>query len=115
MKGRGYGTGGALELVSLDGLRIDGRRAGEVRKISCSLGVLASADGSAYFEQGNTKVLAAVYGPREGKGGGRGEEMALACEYSVCTFAGGVRRRTRKGDRASTEAAMAIRKVRAQS
>jgi exosome complex component RRP41 len=29
------------------------------------MGLFARADGSAYFEQGNTKVLAAVYGPRE--------------------------------------------------
>ncbi len=27
--------------------------------------MLSQADGSAYIEQGNTKCLAAVYGPRE--------------------------------------------------
>jgi len=37
----------------------------ELRRIRCSLGVFAQADGSAYLEQGNTKVLAAVYGPHE--------------------------------------------------
>ena len=34
-------------------------------RIRCSLGIFAQADGSAYLEQGNTKVLAAVYGPHE--------------------------------------------------
>ena len=34
-------------------------------RIQCSLGIFAQADGSAYLEQGNTKVLAAVYGPHE--------------------------------------------------
>ena len=29
------------------------------------LGVFDQADGSAYIEQGNTRVLAAVYGPHE--------------------------------------------------
>jgi hypothetical protein len=29
------------------------------------LGLFSRVDGSAYFEQGNTKVIAVVYGPRE--------------------------------------------------
>jgi exosome complex component RRP41 len=29
------------------------------------MGVLPSADGSAVFEMGNTRAMAAVYGPRE--------------------------------------------------
>lgn len=47
------------------GLRIDGRRANELRRVNCKTGILAQADGSAYIEQGNTKCLATVYGPRE--------------------------------------------------
>lgn len=54
-----------LELLSDQGFRIDGRRSHELRKIQCKLGVFSQADGSAYVEQGNTKVLAAVYGPHE--------------------------------------------------
>lgn len=54
-----------LELLSDQGFRIDGRRTHELRKIQCKLGVFSQADGSAYVEQGNTKVLAAVYGPHE--------------------------------------------------
>lgn len=47
------------------GLRLDGRRPHELRRIECSLGLLTQADGSAYLEQGNTKVLATVYGPHD--------------------------------------------------
>ena len=54
-----------LELLSDQGFRIDGRRSSELRRIQCRLGVFSQADGSAYVEQGNTKVLAAVYGPHE--------------------------------------------------
>ena len=54
-----------LELLSDQGYRIDGRRAGELRKIQARMGVFAQADGSAYIEQGNTKALAVVYGPHE--------------------------------------------------
>ena len=54
-----------LELLSDQGFRVDGRRPHELRRIRCRLGVFDQADGSAYIEQGNTKVLAAVYGPHE--------------------------------------------------
>jgi exosome complex component RRP41 len=54
-----------MELLTFKGLRLDGRRANELRQIRCKLGVFSQPDGSAYLEQGNTKVLAAVYGPHE--------------------------------------------------
>jgi len=56
-----------LQLLSEYGLRVDGRRPNELRQIRCKLGVFNQPDGSAYLEQGNTKVLAAVYGPHEVK------------------------------------------------
>lgn len=54
-----------MELLSDQNYRIDGRKPSELRRIRCKLGVFQQADGSAYIEQGNTKVLAAVYGPHE--------------------------------------------------
>lgn len=53
------------DLLSSQGLRLDGRRPNELRRIRCKLGVFTQPDGSAYLEQGNTKVLAAVYGPHQ--------------------------------------------------
>ena len=47
------------------GLRADGRRPLELRRIRMRLGVFSQADGSAYLEQGNTKILATVYGPHQ--------------------------------------------------
>ena len=41
----------------IQGLRLDGRKAGELRRIQCRMGVFGQADGSAYLEQGNTKVF----------------------------------------------------------
>ncbi|KPI94440.1 Exosome complex component RRP41 [Papilio xuthus] len=58
------------DLLSSQGLRLDGRRPNELRRIRCKLGVFTQPDGSAYLEQGNTKVLAAVYGPHQGNEGG---------------------------------------------
>ena len=52
----------ASELLADFGLRLDGRKCDELRQINCKLGVYGQADGSSYLEQGNTKILAAVYG-----------------------------------------------------
>jgi len=52
-------------LIREDGLRHDGRKPDELRPIRMDVGILKNADGSAYVEYGGTKVIAAVYGPRE--------------------------------------------------
>ena len=54
-----------IRLIDENGLRPDGRKLDELRPIKIEVGVLDNADGSAYVEWGNNKVLAAVYGPRE--------------------------------------------------
>ncbi|MDI6810859.1 MAG: exosome complex exonuclease Rrp41 [archaeon] len=53
-----------IELIK-DGKRLDGRGFEELRPIKIEVGVLKRADGSCYFELGDNKVIAAVYGPRE--------------------------------------------------
>ncbi len=54
-----------IKLIGEDGIRLDGRKFDELRPITIEAGVLKRADGSAYLEWGENKVLAAVYGPRE--------------------------------------------------
>jgi exosome complex component RRP41 len=53
------------KLFREDGKRLDGRDIDELRPIKMEVGVIKSADGSAYLEWGNNKIFAAVYGPRE--------------------------------------------------
>jgi len=53
-----------LELIK-DGKRLDGRGFDELRPITIEVGVLKRADGSCYFQLGNNKAIAAVFGPRE--------------------------------------------------
>ena len=43
----------------------EGRGEEELRKIFLSTGVMSKAQGSAYIEQGRTKVMVGVWGPRE--------------------------------------------------
>ncbi|KAJ7965951.1 Exosome complex exonuclease RRP46-like [Quillaja saponaria] len=46
--------------------RIDGRTPNQLRPLACSQNILNRAHGSASWSQGETKVLAAVYGPKAG-------------------------------------------------
>ncbi|CAI9759646.1 unnamed protein product [Fraxinus pennsylvanica] len=50
----------------MDEKREDGRSATQLRPLSCTRSVLNRAHGSASFSQGETKILAAVYGPKAG-------------------------------------------------
>ncbi len=45
--------------------RSDGRRPDEVRPIEMDVGIVTNADGSAIVSYGKTRVVAAVYGPKE--------------------------------------------------
>ncbi len=79
---------GKPKLIMEDGRRIDGRKPNELRPIRMQVGVLYNANGSALVEYGNTKVLAAVYGPREPQQ----RHMALPyraiirCRYHMAPF-----------------------------
>lgn len=68
-----------IEYISLAGLRVDGRRPEEARRIQCQMGLLPNVDGSGYMEQGNTKVVAAVLGPREVREQRRKRTKKLQC------------------------------------
>nr|CAD7200101.1 unnamed protein product [Timema douglasi] len=102
-----------MELLSDQGLRLDGRRANELRKIRCKLGVFTQPDGSAYLEQGNTKVLAAVYGPHQirVKSKTMYDKALVNCQYSMATFSTGERKHRPRGDRKSQEISMHLRQA----
>jgi len=68
--------------------RHDGRAADELRPIKMQVGLLDKADGSAYIEQGRTKVLVAVYGPRDvhPRHLASPEGAILRCRYHMAPF-----------------------------
>ncbi|XP_053620376.1 exosome complex component RRP41 isoform X2 [Plodia interpunctella] len=102
----------APELLSSQGLRLDGRRPNELRRIRCKLGVFTQPDGSAYLEQGNTKVLAAVYGPHQAaKSKSSNDGVVVNCQYSMATFSTGERKNRPRGDRKSQEMSMHLRQA----
>ena len=54
-----------LDILALAGLRLDGRKYDDIRRIKLKVGVVNNADGSVYYEQGLNKVLITVHGPQE--------------------------------------------------
>lgn len=96
----------AWELLKDQNFRLDGRKPNELRRIETRMGVFPNADGSAYLEQGNTKVLASVYGPHEVKGGrGRAnpERAVINCQFSKSAFSSSERKTHMKFGRNSSE------------
>ncbi len=75
-------------LIREDGLRHDGRRPDQLRPIRMEVGVLSNADGSALVEFGRTKVVAAVYGPREAlpKHLTLPDRALIRCRYHMAPF-----------------------------
>ncbi len=84
-----------LELIDKKGIRTDGRKADEIRPIHIEAGVLHRADGSAYLEWGNNKVMAAVYGPREfnPRRFQKAEKAVVRCKYNMAAFSTSDRKR----------------------
>lgn len=72
----------------IDGKRLDGRAVDELRPIKIEVGTLKNADGSAYIEWGNNKVLAAVYGPKEAfpKHVSDPQKAIIKCRYMMAPF-----------------------------
>ncbi len=72
----------------MDGKRHDGRAVDELRPIKIEVGILKNADGSAYVEWGNNKVLAAVYGPKEAfpKHVSDPQKAIIKCRYMMAPF-----------------------------
>ena len=54
-----------MVLLDENGIRCDGRTVNQTRRVEIKAGVLKNADGSAYIEFGDNKILAGVYGPRD--------------------------------------------------
>lgn len=93
-----------MKLIRDDGKRLDGREFDELRPVTIKAGTLERADGSAYVEMGENKVIAAVYGPRELHPRHNQDPMRaiIRFRYNMASFS--VKERKRPGpDRRSIE------------
>jgi len=100
-------------VLLVNGKRRDGRTLDELRPIKMKAGVLKNADGSAYIEWGNNRVLAAVYGPGSvfPKHIANPNSAVIKCKYSMASFSG-LEGHGRTGpNRRSTEISKVIKEV----
>jgi len=90
-------------IYAISGLRLDGRRWNELRRIHGQISTQSASDGSSYFEMGNTKILCTVVGPQQqrkgGISGGQQSKAAIETTISVAGFSGIDRKRRGKGDK----------------
>ena len=105
----GYGD---VEMIDANGIRNDGRKAGDVRPISIELGVVPVADGSCRMKWGNNDVIAAIYGPMEAhpRKIQRQDRAVLDVRYNMAPFSTsdrirpGFNRRSREISKVTAEA-----------
>ncbi|KAJ6261770.1 hypothetical protein Dda_2569 [Drechslerella dactyloides] len=98
----------------MEGLRNDGRRWNELRRIHCQLSTSgSSADGSAYVEQGFTKVLCTVTGPAEpgNRQRVRGDGATVSCEVYFAAFSGTDRIKRGRNDKKVQELQTSVQKT----
>ncbi len=93
------------EALIVNGKRLDGRAFGDVRPYKIIAGYLEKADGSAYLECGNTKVVAGVYGPRNVHPRHEMEQnrAIVRCRYDMASFSVDGERKRPGQDRRSVE------------
>ncbi|NDB32472.1 MAG: exosome complex exonuclease Rrp41 [Nitrososphaeria archaeon] len=83
-----------IVLLDENGIRCDGRKINEPRRIMIKAGVLKNANGSAYIEFGENKILAGVFGPRDvhPKHLANTDRGILRCRYHMQPFSVGERK-----------------------
>ena len=100
------------EAVNSAGLRADGRRPPEIRRLMCKVGADSSSDGSAYLEMGNTKVLVTVSGPHEADNFSKSkhDRAIISCDVSMAAYASAERKSRGPRDKRNLEIAATVAK-----
>jgi len=91
--------------------RPDGRGQTVHRKVFLKTGVITQAKGSSYIEQGRTKVMVGVYGPREiARRSDFSMKGLLTCEFKFAPFAC-VTRRAHQADKEEKELGLVLKEA----
>ncbi|MFH2105940.1 MAG: exosome complex exonuclease Rrp41 [Candidatus Micrarchaeota archaeon] len=97
----------------INGKRLDGRTAEDIRPLKIQAGVLKNADGSALVEWGLNKVIVGVYGPREciPRHQANPFKAIIKVKYAMTPFASKEEHGRAGPSRRSTEISKVIREV----
>jgi exosome complex component RRP41 len=100
------------ELV-INGKRLDGRDFGDLRPLKIVASPLENADGSAYLEWGNNRIIAGVFGPKEANPRHLADatKAVIKCRYLMAPFSS-LSEHGRSGpNRRATEISKVIKEV----
>ncbi len=88
------------DILSLAGLRVDGRTSDETRNLRCKLGLQSRAEGSVYLAHGLNKVLVTVNGPMEPQHRDMASDRGyISCQIIMAAFSGSERKQKKSSDR----------------
>jgi len=99
------------ELLLIGKYRIDGRKSNEIRDIKISTDIISEANGSAEFNLGETKVLAWINGPKEGRNKNMENKGVVKCIFSLAPFASLTRKKDYKRDLKMREFSKSIKDI----
>ncbi|ORC85212.1 putative exosome complex exonuclease RRP41A [Trypanosoma theileri] len=101
------------EYINAAGLRLDGRRPHESRRITLEFGKVSGCDGCCTVTTGLSHVCATVYGPREvtNRLDSKYDETIITCEVAIAAFAGEQRRDPQRKSRMAEEISAAVVEV----
>ena len=89
--------------------RSEGRKSDAHRKIFLSTGVISKAKGSAYIEQGGTKIIVGVFGPKEvQKRSDFSVTGTLSTEFKFAPFASDKRKNSAQCDKEAEELSLVV-------
>jgi exosome complex component RRP41 len=100
-------------ILIIDGKRLDGRSFDQLRPLSITTNVVPNADGSAFIEWGNNKIIAAVYGPKEAlpKHTQDPERAVIKCRYAMSPFSSAEEHGSSKPNRRAIEISKITKEV----
>nr|CAC39258.1 Rrp41p homologue [Trypanosoma brucei] len=98
------------EYINPAGLRLDGRRQNEPRRLALEFGKISGCDGCCTVVSGLSHVCATVYGPREvsNRLDGKYNEVTITCDVVVAAFAGERRREQQRYSRLSEDISASV-------
>lgn len=102
------------EVFAPEGLRVDGRRWNELRKLECTLNSHPnSSDGSSYVEHGGTKVVCEVRGPREPdmRSHSNQEKAYITINLTIAPFSSTERKKRMRNDKRTQEMVTVLQRL----
>lgn len=99
------------ELLLIGNYRNDGRKNNEIRDLNIETDIIKDSNGSASVMIGETKVIAWINGPREGRNKNMENKGQVKCIFSLAPFSGLTRKKDYKRDLKMREFSKTIKDI----